>query len=65
MDAQKLTYSSCLTVAAAIEFATALFVAAGMDAEKTACVAELLIRTDAMGRRTHGLAMAPSYLADI
>lgn len=46
-------------------FARALFVAAGMDADKADSVARLLVRTDAMGRRTHGLAMAPLYLADM
>lgn len=47
------------------QFATALFSAVGMDADKAASVARLLVLTDAMGRRTHGLAMAPLYLADI
>lgn len=46
-------------------FATALFAAAGMDGDKATTVARLLVLTDAMGRRTHGLAMAPLYLADI
>jgi LDH2 family malate/lactate/ureidoglycolate dehydrogenase len=46
-------------------FATNLFTAAGMDADKAATVAELLIQTDMLGRRTHGLAMAVSYLAGI
>ena len=46
-------------------FAQALFSAAGMDAVKAHTVARLLVLTDAMGRRTHGLAMAPLYLADI
>ncbi|WP_394791908.1 Ldh family oxidoreductase [Rhodoferax sp.] len=46
-------------------FATDLFLAAGMDADKAASVARLLVLTDSMGRRTHGLAMAPLYLADI
>lgn len=46
-------------------FAQALFTTAGMDAEKASTVARLLVLTDAMGRRTHGLAMAPLYLADI
>jgi LDH2 family malate/lactate/ureidoglycolate dehydrogenase len=46
-------------------FARALFSAAGMDADKAACVARLLVLTDTLGRRTHGLAMAPLYLADI
>jgi LDH2 family malate/lactate/ureidoglycolate dehydrogenase len=48
-----------------ISFATRLFTAAGMDDDKAACVARLLVLTDTMGRRTHGLAMAPLYLADI
>jgi len=46
-------------------FAAALYEAAGMDADKAVCVARLQLLTDAMGRRTHGLAMAPLYLADI
>jgi LDH2 family malate/lactate/ureidoglycolate dehydrogenase len=46
-------------------FAQALYTAAGMDADKAATVARLQVLTDAMGRRTHGLAMAPLYLADI
>ena len=46
-------------------FAAGLFAAAGMDAEKAATVARLLVLTDAMGRRTHGLAMAPLYLEQI
>ena len=46
-------------------FASSLFKAAGMDADKADTVGRLLILTDMMGRRTHGLAMAPLYLADI
>jgi len=46
-------------------FGTDLFVAAKMDADKAATVARLLVLTDAMGRRTHGLGMAPLYLAEI
>lgn len=53
------------SVAALTGFATELFAAAGMDGEKAATVARLLVLTDAMGRRTHGLAMAPLYLAEI
>lgn len=52
-------------IAALEAFATALYVAAGMDADKARRVAELQVLTDAMGRRTHGLAMAPLYLAEI
>lgn len=47
------------------DFAGALFRAAGMEADKAQAVARLLVLTDAMGRRTHGMAMAPSYLAEI
>lgn len=43
-------------------FATDLFKAAGMDPDKAQVVGRLLVLTDAMGRRTHGLAMAPLYL---
>jgi LDH2 family malate/lactate/ureidoglycolate dehydrogenase len=46
-------------------FARSLFAKAGMDADKAASVARLLVRTDAMGRRTHGLAQVPAYLAEI
>jgi L-lactate dehydrogenase len=53
------------TVAKVEAFARALFVGAGVDDDKAATVARLLVLTDAMGRRTHGLAMAPLYLADI
>lgn len=52
-------------VDALTQFAKALFGAAGMDADKADAVARLLVLTDAMGRRTHGLAMAPLYLAAI
>jgi LDH2 family malate/lactate/ureidoglycolate dehydrogenase len=56
-------------LSAAIErleaFATSVFAAAGLDADKAATLAELLVLTDAMGRRTHGLAMMPLYLAEL
>lgn len=55
----------CYSVDALEAFARALLVAAGMDADKARSVARLLVLTDAMGRRTHGLAMATLYLADI
>jgi L-lactate dehydrogenase len=48
-----------------VSFATALFSKAGMDEEKASVVADLLVLTDRLGRRTHGLAMAPLYLAEI
>jgi LDH2 family malate/lactate/ureidoglycolate dehydrogenase len=46
-------------------FTQSLFLAVGMDGYKSHALARLLVLTDAMGRRTHGLAMAPLYLADI
>jgi LDH2 family malate/lactate/ureidoglycolate dehydrogenase len=46
-------------------FARELFEKAGMDADKSSTMAELLVLTDALGRRTHGLAILPLYLAEI
>lgn len=46
-------------------FAQALLAAAGMDADKAAATSRLLVLTDAMGRRTHGLAMLPLYLTEL
>jgi LDH2 family malate/lactate/ureidoglycolate dehydrogenase len=46
-------------------FAAHLFAAAGMDDEKAACVADLLILTDLMGRPTHGLAQCGAYLDEL
>ena len=46
-------------------FASSLLSAAGMDDDKARTVARLLILTDMMGRRTHGLAIAPLYIDDI
>jgi L-lactate dehydrogenase len=51
--------------AALRRFATELLQTAGMAADKAATVARLLVLTDMMGRRTHGLAMVPLYLADM
>ena len=47
------------------DFARELYIAGGMDADKAAIVARLQVLTDAMGRRTHGLAYVPTYLTDI
>jgi LDH2 family malate/lactate/ureidoglycolate dehydrogenase len=47
------------------QFATALLEKAGMDADKSAAMARLLVLTDAMGRRTHGMAMLLLYLKEI
>ncbi len=54
-----------LSIATAQTFAQSLLAASGMDAHKAEITARLLAETDAMGRRTHGLAMLPLYLRDI
>ncbi|HLZ67372.1 MAG TPA: Ldh family oxidoreductase [Aliidongia sp.] len=46
-------------------FATELFAAAGMDADKAGSMARLLLLTDMMGRGTHGLAQCAAYLDEI
>ena len=48
-----------------IFFATQLLVKAGLDQEKAAAVAEVLVEGDLLGHTTHGLALLPGYLADI
>ena len=48
--------------AALVAYTEALFNAAGMDPEKSAIVAPLLVEADLMGHTTHGLAQAPAYL---
>ncbi len=50
---------------ALISFATALLTKAGMQAEKAAAMARLLVLTDMMGRTTHGLAQCEPYLREI
>lgn len=52
-------------VATLNDFAVALFAAAGMERDKAEMVGRTLVLTDMMGRRTHGLAMIPLYLAEI
>ena len=47
------------------DFAAQLFGAAGMERAKAETVGRLLVLTDMLGRRTHGLAMAPLYLSEI
>jgi LDH2 family malate/lactate/ureidoglycolate dehydrogenase len=42
-----------------------LFAAAGLDADKAATVAGLLVFTDMMGRPTHGLAQTGAYLEQV
>jgi L-lactate dehydrogenase len=47
------------------DFTAALFRAAGMDDDKAQSVARLLVLTDMLGRSTHGVALAPLYLAQL
>jgi len=49
-------------VAALLRFATAAGQAAGLDADKAAAVAEVLLEGDLMGHDTHGLALLTPYL---
>jgi LDH2 family malate/lactate/ureidoglycolate dehydrogenase len=46
-------------------FASAVYQAAGLSPDRADTVARLQVLTDALGRRTHGLAMLPLYLAEI
>jgi len=48
---------------ALIAYAEALFAAAGLDADKAAVVAPLMVEADLMGHTTHGLQLVPPYLA--
>ncbi|HEY4201141.1 MAG TPA: Ldh family oxidoreductase [Devosiaceae bacterium] len=51
--------------AALTGFAVTLLEAGGMDADKAAVVAGLLVDADLMGHDTHGLNLLPGYLADL
>lgn len=46
-------------------FAASLLRHAGLDSEKAAVVAEVLIEGDLLGHTTHGLALLPGYLGEI
>jgi LDH2 family malate/lactate/ureidoglycolate dehydrogenase len=48
-----------------IAFAQALFRGVGMDQDKAAVVAELLVEADLFGHDTHGLQLAGPYLAEL
>ena len=48
-----------------IAYATALFAAAGCDGDKPATIAAGLVEADLLGHTTHGLQLAPTYLADL
>jgi len=45
-----------------VGFTTALFEAAGLDADKAGTTAHYLVEADLLGHDTHGLAQAPGYL---
>src|SRR3954464_13976139 len=51
--------------AALIAYAAALFAAAGCDGDKPAVVAAGLVEADLLGHTTHGLQLAPAYLAEL
>jgi len=48
-----------------IDFARTLLERAGLDAEKSRVVAEVLVEGDLLGHTTHGLALLPPYLAEV
>src|SRR3954471_14761210 len=48
-----------------IDYATALFAAAGCDGDKPATIAAGLVEADLLGHSTHGLQLAPTYLAEL
>jgi L-lactate dehydrogenase len=48
-----------------LSFATALLEKAGLDQDKAAAVADVLVEADLLGHDTHGLALLAPYLSDI
>jgi len=46
-------------------FATDLLARAGLEADKAAAVADVLVEGDLLGHTTHGLALLPAYLAEV
>lgn len=48
-----------------IDFAAALFAAAGCDGDKPRTIAEGLVEADLLGHTTHGLQLAPVYLNEL
>ncbi|MEO5960256.1 MAG: Ldh family oxidoreductase [Opitutaceae bacterium] len=57
--------SSRFAASELINFASALLTRAGLDPDKAATVAEILVEGDLLGHTTHGLALLAPYLADI
>lgn len=50
---------------ALVAFARDLLLRAGLDSDKAAVVADVLVEGDLFGHTTHGLALLPAYLAEI
>jgi LDH2 family malate/lactate/ureidoglycolate dehydrogenase len=48
-----------------IDYAAALFAAAGCDGDKPAIIAAGLVEADLLGHTTHGLQLAPAYLGEL
>jgi LDH2 family malate/lactate/ureidoglycolate dehydrogenase len=48
-----------------LAYAAAVFAAAGCDGDKSAAIAEGLVEADLLGHTTHGLQLAPAYLAEL
>src|SRR5688500_15297428 len=48
-----------------VEYAIALFAAAGCDGDKPATIAAGLVEADLIGHTTHGLHLAPAYLREL
>src|SRR5947199_6788711 len=48
-----------------IEYAAALFAAAGCDGDKPATIAAGLVEADLLGHTTHGLNLVPGYLREL
>ncbi|HEX4613862.1 MAG TPA: Ldh family oxidoreductase [Urbifossiella sp.] len=48
-----------------VRYASELFAAAGCDGDKPRVIAEGLVEADLLGHTTHGLQLAPAYLAEL
>src|SRR5215813_2113366 len=62
---ERMTTNPRYSIDALASFAASLLSAVGMDDDKARTVARLLVLTDMIGRRTHGLAIVPLYIDDI
>lgn len=64
-NVKTMTPSERYSAARLIKFANALLGRAGLEPEKSAAVAEILVEGDLLGHNTHGLALLPAYLGEI